>query len=37
VLEKKLLSKEQLDDILRPEVLTQPRYTYRLPADLFGS
>ncbi|MFH1975336.1 MAG: aspartate ammonia-lyase [Pseudomonadota bacterium] len=25
VLEKKLLSKEQLDDILRPEVLTQPR------------
>jgi len=26
VLEKKLLSKEQLDDILRPENLTQPRY-----------
>ena len=25
VLEKRLLSKEQLDDILRPEVLTQPR------------
>lgn len=25
VLEKGLLSKEQLDDILRPEVLTQPR------------
>ncbi|MBU1182738.1 MAG: aspartate ammonia-lyase [Proteobacteria bacterium] len=25
VLENKLLSKEQLDDILRPEVLTQPR------------
>ncbi len=27
VLERKLLSKEQLDDILRPEVLTQPRKT----------
>lgn len=26
VLEKGLLSKEQLDDILRPEVLTQPRW-----------
>ena len=26
VLEKKLLSKEQLDEILRPEVLTQPSY-----------
>ena len=26
VLEKKLLSKEKLDDILRPENLTQPRY-----------
>jgi aspartate ammonia-lyase len=25
VLEKKLLTKEQLDEILRPEVLTQPR------------
>jgi aspartate ammonia-lyase len=25
VLEKKLLSKEQLDEILQPEVLTQPR------------
>ena len=25
VLEKKLLSKEQLDEILRPENLTQPR------------
>jgi aspartate ammonia-lyase len=25
VLEKGLLSKEKLDDILRPEVLTQPR------------
>ncbi len=24
VLEKKLLSKEQLDEILRPEVLTRP-------------
>jgi aspartate ammonia-lyase len=30
VLEKRLLSKAQLDDILRPEVLTQPRAT-RLP------
>jgi aspartate ammonia-lyase len=27
VLEKGLLSKEQLDDLLRPEVLTQPRLT----------
>ena len=26
VLEKKLLSKEKLDEILRPENLTEPRY-----------
>jgi aspartate ammonia-lyase len=26
VLEKKLLSKEQLDEVLRPEVLTRPSY-----------
>ena len=25
VLEKKLLTREQLDEILKPEVLTQPR------------
>jgi len=29
VLEKKLLSKEKLDDILRPENLTEPRYMRR--------
>jgi aspartate ammonia-lyase len=29
VLEKRLLSKEQLDDLLRPEALTQPRLTPR--------
>ncbi len=28
VLERKLLNKAQLDDILRPEVLTQPRYVH---------
>jgi aspartate ammonia-lyase len=33
VLERKLLSKEQLDDILKPEVLTRPRQMLKAARD----
>jgi aspartate ammonia-lyase len=35
VLEKKLLTREQLDEILQPEVLTQPRaFRVRAPEEV---
>ena len=33
VLERKLLSKEQLDEILKPEVLTRPRQMLKAARD----